>query len=81
MASTIGSPGGSRGYAISNSPSRDTDEIAVRDSKDRDGPVLRFTAHEWGAFLAGVRDGEFEPPNAAPTTPRRRRGFRPWQAR
>jgi Domain of unknown function (DUF397) len=38
----------------------DADEIAVRDSKDRDGPVLRFTAHEWGAFLAGVRDGEFE---------------------
>lgn len=59
----------------------DADEIAVRDSKDRDGPVLRFTAQEWGAFLAGVRDGEFEPPNAAPTTPRRRRGFRPWQAR
>ena len=59
----------------------DADEIAVRDSKDRDGPVLRFTTHEWGAFLAGVRDGEFEPPNAAPTTPRRRRGLRPWQAR
>ena len=58
------------------------DEIAVRDSKDRDGPVLRFTAHEWGAFLAGVRDGEFEPPvAAAPSIPRRRRGFRPWQAR
>jgi hypothetical protein len=34
--------------------------IAVRDSKDRQGPVLMFTAHEWEAFLGGARDGEFE---------------------
>jgi hypothetical protein len=34
--------------------------VAVRDSKDRDGPVLVFTAREWRAFLDGVRDGEFE---------------------
>jgi hypothetical protein len=33
--------------------------IAVRDSKDPDGPILRFTASEWSAFLAGVRDGDF----------------------
>lgn len=32
---------------------------AVRDSKDPDGPVLRFTADEWNAFLAGVRSGEY----------------------
>jgi uncharacterized protein DUF397 len=25
---------------------------AVRDSKDPDGPVLRFTAGQWRAFLA-----------------------------
>jgi hypothetical protein len=36
------------------------DQIAVRDSKDREGPVLIFTAHEWEAFLGGARDGEFE---------------------
>jgi hypothetical protein len=24
--------------------------------------VLRFNAHEWEAFLAGVRNGEFEQP-------------------
>jgi hypothetical protein len=36
------------------------DQIAVRDSKDREGPVLVFTAHEWEAFLGGARDGEFE---------------------
>lgn len=33
---------------------------AVRDSKDRSGPVLVFTAAEWAAFVAGVRDGEFD---------------------
>ena len=36
------------------------DQIAVRDSKDPSGPVLVFTPHEWRAFLAGVRDGEFD---------------------
>ncbi|HEX3207618.1 MAG TPA: DUF397 domain-containing protein [Propionibacteriaceae bacterium] len=40
----------------------DPAEVAVRDSKDRNGPVLRFHAHEWEAFLAGVRNGEFEQP-------------------
>lgn len=35
-------------------------EVAVRDSKDADGPVLRFTPREWAAFLAGVRAGEFD---------------------
>jgi len=36
------------------------DQVAVRDSKDRSGPVLVFTAHEWAAFVGGVRTGEFE---------------------
>jgi Domain of unknown function (DUF397) len=36
------------------------DRVAVRDSKDRGGPVLVFTAHEWEAFVGGVRTGEFE---------------------
>jgi uncharacterized protein DUF397 len=35
-------------------------QIAVRDSKDRGGPVLLFTAAEWEAFLNGARDGEFD---------------------
>jgi hypothetical protein len=34
--------------------------MAVRDSKDPDGPVLRFTDSEWRAFIAGVKDGEFD---------------------
>ena len=36
------------------------DVIAVRDSKDPAGPKLAFTAPEWEAFTAGVRDGEFD---------------------
>jgi hypothetical protein len=34
--------------------------VAVRDSKDPDGPALTFTPDEWGAFSAGVRGGEFD---------------------
>jgi len=34
--------------------------VWVRDSKDRGGPVLAFTRHEWTVFLAGVRAGEFD---------------------
>jgi Domain of unknown function (DUF397) len=36
------------------------DLIAVRNSKDAGGPTLIFTTHEWEAFLAGVRGGEFD---------------------
>jgi Domain of unknown function (DUF397) len=34
--------------------------VAVRDSKDPDGPKLIFTPAEWDAFTAGVRAGEFD---------------------
>jgi len=34
--------------------------MAVRDTKNRNGAVLRFTADEWQAFLAGVRGNEFD---------------------
>jgi hypothetical protein len=32
----------------------------MRDSKDPNGPVLAFTPAEWDAFIAGVKDGEFD---------------------
>jgi hypothetical protein len=35
-------------------------EIGVRNSRDAEGPVLRFTPDEWHAFLGGVRNGEFD---------------------
>ncbi|GAA3662229.1 hypothetical protein GCM10022224_027500 [Nonomuraea antimicrobica] len=34
--------------------------VALRDSKVQDGPVLVFTPEEWAAFTAGVRSGEFD---------------------
>ncbi|MFC4535974.1 DUF397 domain-containing protein [Sphaerisporangium dianthi] len=35
-------------------------QIAVRDSKNPDGPVLLYTPSEWQAFLEGARNGEFD---------------------
>jgi len=34
--------------------------IGVRNSRDAEGLVLRFTSDEWHAFLGGVRNGEFD---------------------
>ncbi|MEV0616131.1 DUF397 domain-containing protein [Nonomuraea sp. NPDC050404] len=34
--------------------------VTVRDSKDPSGPVLEFTSQEWEAFLAGVKNDEFD---------------------
>jgi hypothetical protein len=34
--------------------------VEVRDTKDREGPVLRFTAAEFAAWLDGARNGEFD---------------------
>ena len=36
------------------------ERVAVRDSKNRHGPVLSFTLSEWKAFIDGVRQGEFD---------------------
>lgn len=33
--------------------------VAVRDSKDKGGPVLVFGRAEWAAFTAGITAGEF----------------------
>ncbi|MEU4407451.1 DUF397 domain-containing protein [Streptosporangium sp. NPDC023963] len=34
--------------------------VAVRDSKDPQGPKLLFTPAEWRAFVGGVKIGEFD---------------------
>lgn len=39
------------------------DAVAVRDSKDRQGPVLIFTKNEWRAFLVKIRAGDFTHPD------------------
>jgi uncharacterized protein DUF397 len=38
-------------------------EVWVRDSKDRSGPVLRFSRSEWDAFVTWVRSDD--PPATA----------------
>lgn len=45
--------------------------VGVRDSKNPDGPALTLTAAEWDAFIAGVKDGEFDLPHQATPTPAR----------
>jgi hypothetical protein len=37
------------------------DGVAMRNSRDPEGPALIFTQAEWDAFLGGARDGEFGP--------------------
>jgi hypothetical protein len=34
-------------------------EVAMRNSRDPQGPALVFTSAEWEAFLGRARDGEF----------------------
>lgn len=34
-------------------------DLAVRDSKDKTGPMLRFADDEWRAFTDRVKAGEF----------------------
>jgi hypothetical protein len=34
--------------------------IAIRDSKDPNGPILVYTPSEFRAFLDGARNGEFD---------------------
>ncbi|MET8005395.1 DUF397 domain-containing protein [Nonomuraea glycinis] len=46
--------------APESTPTDDNRLIAVRDSKDPDGPKLFFTPVEWDAFLNGVKANEFD---------------------
>jgi hypothetical protein len=34
--------------------------VAVRDSKDQDGPPLAFPPATWATFIAGTQAGEFD---------------------
>lgn len=35
-------------------------EVWVRDSKDENSPILKFTREEWETFTADVKNGEFD---------------------
>ncbi|HEU5156988.1 MAG TPA: DUF397 domain-containing protein [Streptosporangiaceae bacterium] len=39
---------------------RHGDRIAARDSKQPDGPQLRFGTVEWQTFMTGVKTGRFD---------------------
>jgi hypothetical protein len=54
-SSYSGGNGGACVEVASNLP----DVIAVRDSKDPDGPRLAFSRSDWRAFLAGLQAGQF----------------------
>ena len=36
--------------------------VALRDSKDPSGPVLRYPAGHWSTFLAAAKTGAFDRP-------------------
>jgi hypothetical protein len=35
-------------------------DVAVRDSKNPDGPAVFFAAAQWVAFVAGAKSGQFD---------------------
>jgi len=35
-------------------------DVAVRDSKNPEGPSVLFTSRQWGAFVTGAKDGQFD---------------------
>jgi hypothetical protein len=39
---------------------REQDEVHVRDTKNRRGPILRFGTDSWREFVAEVQDGHFD---------------------
>ncbi|NBE82318.1 DUF397 domain-containing protein [Micromonospora rubida] len=50
--------GSGGGNCVEAGPVRDgSGRFAVRDSKDRGGPVLVYAAANWGVFLTGLRAG------------------------
>ena len=55
--------------------------VGVRDSKDRAKTPHFFTAQEWSAFLAGVRNGEFDLRSTDRPVNEKQENESPWLAR
>jgi|HubBroStandDraft_6_1064221.scaffolds.fasta_scaffold498400_2 hypothetical protein len=53
-------PGAAVGGAVAEGPGETAGMIAVRDSKNRGGPALVFTARQWRSFAAGIKAGELD---------------------
>ena len=47
------------GACVEVAPVRGGQLMAVRDSKDKSGPVLIFRSEMWQAFVSGVKNGQF----------------------
>ena len=54
--STYSGGNGSCVEAASNLPGI----VAVRDSKDREGPALTMSDQAWSEFVRGIKHGEFD---------------------
>jgi hypothetical protein len=61
-ASSVGEAGSEGVEVAAEAGSKENSDhvITVRDGKNPDGPKLIFTPDEWHAFVAGVKDGEFD---------------------
>lgn len=55
--SSYSSPSGECVEVATNMPAT----VAIRDSKDPDGPILCFTPDAWAAFRAAVVEGQLNP--------------------
>jgi len=56
-----GHTGSGSGSCVEVGPLADgSGRVAVRHSHHPDGAVIVYTPAEWRAFVAGVRDGEFD---------------------
>ncbi|MEU0482331.1 DUF397 domain-containing protein [Streptosporangium sp. NPDC006013] len=55
-SSRSGSNGGQCVEVAANLPG----VVAVRDSKDPDGPKLLFTPTAWGTFVHGIKTNQFD---------------------
>lgn len=50
---------GPKGNCVEVAP-LDVGQVAMRNSRDPGGPALVFTGAEAAAFVAGIKDGEFD---------------------
>ncbi|WP_298182596.1 DUF397 domain-containing protein [Saccharomonospora sp.] len=52
---------GPNGNCVEFAPAGDgSGDVLIRHSKHPDDTVVRYTAAEWTAFIAGAKDGEFD---------------------
>jgi hypothetical protein len=59
-SSRLGGQMGTQTTALAGQADGGTRIVAVRDSKDRQGPMLIFGPAEWRAFATAVKAGEFD---------------------